>query len=215
MRFIYASERWDETNLAVGYTDFDLWPPDTEVGSGPPPIADLPPTIYNGADNDYKSLCDLVDSAFSRLPDDCKSLYERCINSHGSFSEQEQEEHWSIMVTLEAHIEETKHELGLDVRDEGGSDSGQGECPVHGEQASDEEHADLFQQQHEGDGEELARSLVGPSAHHASGFIPARLGAHEPKFQGMCARLIQTNTLGLTRQRREIGTSFMLVAFNH
>ncbi|TEB31361.1 hypothetical protein FA13DRAFT_362989 [Coprinellus micaceus] len=118
-----------------------------------------------------------------RLPDDWKSLYERCITGHGSFSEQEQEEHWSAMVTFKAHIEEAKHELGLDVRNKDGSDLGQGECPVHGGQASDEEHADLFQQQHEVDGEELARSLVGPSAHHASGFIPARLGAHEHKFQ--------------------------------
>ena len=203
MEFIH-SERWKRPKQELDFIDFDFSPPDTEVtevGDGPPPIADLPPTIYNGEDNDYKSLCDLLDNAFSRLPDDWESLYEQL--------------NWSLVAPLEAHIERTKRILGLDVQDRRDSDVGQGECPAYGEPATDEEHADPLQQQHKGDDEEPIRFLEESSAHYVSGSTPVHLGAHEPMFQGVWARLIQAVHLVLTTRRRCAGTSAILVASNH
>jgi hypothetical protein len=135
---------WKSESDYWQYTYDEFKPPDATLANGPPPIEGIPPTVYNGGGKDYKSLCNLVDNAFTHLPDNWESLYLAGLVSSSS-----------VVLRLGAHIEETRRELGLDFQDRCDGDVSRRQSPTCDGQAGAGEHdadAPLGQEEgHDGD----------------------------------------------------------------
>lgn len=136
---------WKAESKGWQYTYGEFKPPDAAFTDGPPSIEDIPPTVYNGRDKDYKSLCNLVDNSFTRLPDNWGSLY---LAGPASSS--------SVILRLGVLIEETRRELGLDVHDKSDGDLSCRQSPTYDGRAGAGEHdADTPQGQEKGNDGDL------------------------------------------------------------